>query len=582
MRHPERITEPLIREGSGYWPVSWDDALRLVASRIDRLRSRPERMLHVTGHARRGVFADASNWLFAKLGSSMLSGSPCDEAGIAGCIEDFGALDHNYPEDLLNATRIVNWGRDFSRHSVHQAALVKQARAKGVRVLSISPSRDGFDEYCDVFIAIRPGRDRFLAAALCRALVERGVADEVRRAVGNYDAVVRGLMAEDTDTLLAECGVPRADFDELLGWYTAAGPTATVVGWGLQRYLFGAANVRWANAVAVLSGNVGIRGGGTYFNIGSGRNFTSWIAGADGGRERRTMPVHDLPRSILRADPPVEFMWVDQVNALNQFPGGDTAVEAFGRCPMVVVVDAFFTDTALRADLILPCALMTEREEVLGSCMHDWVAWSAKVQDPPVQARDDWDIIADLGARLADPLTLPEREDVLAQALDSPSLRTTPEALRERGFMRGDWPEIAFEGMRFAHPDGKCRLMESIPRDPAPAPDYPLHLLTLISGRSLHSQRQPDQPPEPPEARVHPDSPALAGLDQDRPIYVVSPRGRIQVHLSLDPTVHPEALVVRRGGWMRHAQSMNPLVQPLETDLGGGTAYYSQCVRLAN
>lgn len=582
MRHPERITEPLIREGSGYWPVSWDDALRFIAKRIDKLRDKPERMLHVHGQGRRGVFAEVSNWFFGKLGSSTLSGSPCDEAGIEACIQDFGTLDHNWPEDILNSRRIVNWGRDFSRHSVHQAALVKQARKNGVQVLSITPSNDGFDGYSDRVVQIRPGTDRFLAAAVCKALLERRLPDAVRDAIGNFDAVETLLHAQDMDSLLTDCGVSRGDFDEIVAWYAAERPTATIVGWGMQRYTHGGANVRWVNAAAMFSGNIGIKGGGSYYNISSGRNFAKWAANADEGRPRRTMPIHDLPRTILKADPPVEFMWIDQVNALNQFPGGDTAVEAFGRCPMVVVVDAFFNDTALRADLILPCALMTEREEALGSCMHDYVAWSAKVQDPPGTARDDWDILADLGCRLAEPLELPDKENVLAEALSSPALHSTPEALREQGFLRGDWPEIAFEGMRFAYPDGKCRLMDTLPREAEADPAYPLHLLTLISGTKLHSQVLPDQQPSPPEARISPDSPGLAGIDLQQPVYAVSSRGRIEIRLSLDPGLHPEALVVRRGGWMRHGQCLNPLVQPLETDLGGGTAYYSQRVRLEN
>ena len=225
---------------------------------------------------------------------------------------------------------------------------------------------------------------------------------------------------------------------------------------------------------------------------------------------------------------------------------------------------------------------MTEREEVLGSCMHDWVAWSAKVQDPPGTVRDDWDILVDLGRRLADPVELPDREAVLAEALDSPSLHTTPEALREGGFVRGRWPEIAFEGLRFAHADGKCRLITDLPPEPEAAPSYPLNLLTLISGSRLHSQIMPDEEPGPAEAFVSPDSPALKGLDRDKPVFIVSPRGRIEVRLTLDESLHPEAVVVRRGGWMRHGRGLNPLVQPMETDLGGGTAYYSQRVRLEN
>ncbi|WP_461208799.1 molybdopterin-dependent oxidoreductase [Desulfocurvus sp. DL9XJH121] len=589
LRHPARITTPLVREGSGYWPVTWDEALSLIARRLDRLRATPERILHVRGHGRRGVFCQAPNWFFARLGAATLSGSPCDESGIAASILDFGALDHNHPEDVLNAERIVNWGRDIPRTSVHLAALVRRARKQGTRVLTISPGGDGSGRYSDRHVRLRPGTDRFLAAALAEALA-RGAAPEIRDAASNFPALAELLEDRDTDALLAACDVSRADFEEILSWYAQPGPTATILAWGMQRYVHGAANVRWVNAVAMLSGNVGRAGGGSYYNISSGRNLADWTAGADEGRTRRTFPIHDLGRSLLEADPPVGLVWIEGGNPVTQLPAGDVLAEALARCPLVVAVEAFFTDTALRADLILPCALMGEREEALGSCLHDWVNWAAKVADPPGEARDDWELFTDLGRRLADPLVLPDREEVLARALDSPSLRTTPEELRARGFVRGQWPAVAFEGLNFAHADGRYRFIEELPAEPAPDPAYPLNLLTLVSDRSTQSQPVPGdldsardgEPSGPPEAFVSPDCPGLAGLDRDAPVYVASPRGRVEVRLVLDGTLHPGAVLARRGGWMSRGQSLTPLVQPRETDLAGGTAYYSQGVRLEN
>ncbi|MBU1003588.1 MAG: molybdopterin-dependent oxidoreductase [Proteobacteria bacterium] len=582
LSHPERITQPLVREGANYWPVTWDEALELIARRINKLRDRPERILHLRGHGYRGVLAGVSNWFFGRMGSSTLSGSPCDEAGIEASIADFGVLDSNQPEDLLHAARIVNWGRDFSRFSVHQAAIVKAASKAGTRVLTISPASSGNEDFSDQIIMIRPGTDRFLAAALCRGLLSRGVPQGVLDAAANTAELQRLLAGRNTDELLAACGISRTDYETVLDWYAADGPTATIIGWGLQRYVHGGENVRWIDAVALLSGNVGLSGGGAHYNISSGRNFAPWADEGAAGRPRRTLPVHDLGRAILRADPPVEMIWVDGSNCINQFPAGDVIIEAFGQCGFVVAVEAFFTDTALRADLILPCALMTEREDVLGSCMHDWVAHSAKVQDPPGEARNDWDILEELGRRLAEPVVLPDREETLARGVATPSLKITLGELRARCFAKAHRPPVAFEGLRFAHPDGRFRFVEVLSPEPKIAGEYPLHLLTLISKKTIHSQFPPDEGPGLPEAFIAQRSPALAGLDLDRPVFIVSPRGRAEVRLVLDETVHPEAVVLRRGGWMRFGRGLNPLVVPTETDLGGGTAYYSQRVRLGN
>ncbi|BBD08917.1 molybdopterin-dependent oxidoreductase [Desulfovibrio ferrophilus] len=581
LTHPERITQPLVRSGAGYWPVTWDEALDLVTRRIDKLRNKPERILHMKGHGYRGVLAGVSNWFFGRLGSSTLSGSPCDEAGIVASEADFGVLDTNHPEDLQNASRIVNWGRDFSRFSVHQAAIVKAARKAGTKVLTISPAYGGNEGFSDEIVLIRPGTDRFLAAALCKGLLTRGVAAEIRDAAANLSTLESLVVGMETNDLLEACGVSRADFEMVLDWYTADGPTASVIGWGLQRYLHGGENVRWIDAVVMLSGNVGIAGGGAHYNISSGRNFSKWSDDGAADKPRRTLPVHNIGRAIMRAEPPIEMIWVDGGNFINQMPAGDVMVEAFGRCEFVVAVDTFFTDTALRADLILPCALMTEREDVLGSCLHDWVAHSAKVQDPPGEVRNDWDILEDLGKRLAEPVLLPDREETLARGLQTPNLKVTLDELRAKGFAKADWPVVAFENLEFGHADGKFRFVEELSPEPEEPAEYPLNLLTLISRKTIHSQLPPgDEGEGLPEVYISSQSPMLEKVDRDKPVFVVSQRGRIEVRLVLDDTVHPEAVVVRRGGWMRYGKGLNPLVVPAETDMGGGTAYYSQRVRL--
>ncbi|MFK4763733.1 molybdopterin-dependent oxidoreductase [Desulfobaculum sp. SPO524] len=580
LTHGERITQPLVREGGNYWPVTWDEVFSLIARRVNKLRRTPESILHVRGFGYRGVLADASKYFFRSLGASATSGSVCDEAGIAACEQDFGELAQNAPDDLLRARRIVNWGRDLSRSSVHLAALVRQAKKGGAQVLTISPGGDGNADFSDALVRIRPGTDRFLAAALCKGLMEQGVDAAVARRCANLDALSRGLERWTVAELLARCEVTPSDYAELLRWYAEDGPTAMLIGWGLQRYVHGGENVRFINAVALLSGNIGVSGGGSYYGISSSRNFVKWAK--DAGTPSRNLPIHDLGRAILRADPPVEMIWVDGMNPVNQIPAGDILEEAFGKCGFVVVVESFFTDTALRADVILPCALMMEREDVVGSSMHNYVNWSAKCFDPPGEARCDWDIYAELGRRLEQPIHLPDPEEVLKTALDSPSLGVTPETLRERGFVEGQWPRVAFEGLEFSHADGLYRFPEHLHEEPEADAAYPSQLLTLVSKRAIHSQIPFDEDPEAPEAFVSPQSPELRGLDLERQVYVATARGRVAVRVRLDESLHPGVIVVRRGGWMRHQRCLNPLITPSETDLGGGTAYYSQRVRLEN
>lgn len=582
LTHPQRITRPMVRSGAGYWDVDWEDAFRLIAKRINKLRHKPERMLHIRGFGYRGVLADASKWFFGTLGSSVTTGSPCDEAGIAACEQDFGALDTNHIEDLLNASHIVNWGRDFSRFSIHQAALIKKARKAGTRVLTITPGGCGNAPFSDVMITIRPGTDRFLAAALAKELIAAGIPKAVAAASANFDELSSLLDAHDTAALIEACGISANDFAEILSWYHKESPTATIIGWGLQRYVHGGETVRWINAAAMLSGSIGVSGGGAYYNISSGRNFVKWANEATKGKERRELKLHDIGRNILHADPPVDFVWIDGTNVVNQLPGCDAISEALGKAEMVVAVDSFFNDTSIRADVILPCALMGEREDAIASNMHDWVNWCGKAYAPPGEAKSDWEILEGLGAALDDPISLPDKEDVLSKALSSPALNITPDELRTQGFAKADWPEIAFEGMRFSHFDSKFRFISELSPSVTPDRSYPLQLLTLIHKNRLHSQTNPDEEAGMPTAWVNPESPHLNGIDATAPVRLVTQVDAVPVNLSYDSTMHPDAVIVRRGGWLLHNKNVNRIIAPAEADLGGGVAYYSQCCKLEN
>ena len=158
-RSPHRITRPLLRVGGQWQTIDWDSALDLCAERIQSYRAQPASILHIHGGADKGVLSRLNRLFFARLGASTVGGSLCDIAGTEACELDFGSLDQNDTRDLLNARRIVNWGRDLSRSSVHVGALVRRARKQGAQVWTITPGGDGNASYSDRIITLWPGTD---------------------------------------------------------------------------------------------------------------------------------------------------------------------------------------------------------------------------------------------------------------------------------------------------------------------------------------------------------------------------------------------------------------------------------------
>ncbi len=574
-----RITTPLIKRGSQFTALSMAEALALCAEKIQACRRQPTSMLHLHSHGYRGILANASTYFFASLGASTTYGSLCDDTGIAACMKDFGSLEMNDPQDLLNAAAIVNWGKDLSRCSLHTALLVKQARRQGIAVLTISPGSDDVSGHSDHHICIRPGTDRFLAAAAIKlALTKRNPAKSIQQAIGNFAAFAKLMDGIRLSDMRRACGVNMSEIELLADYYTARSPVASLVGWGLQRYRYGGENVRAIDALAMVTGQIGRNGGGVYYNISSGRNFKPWMEAPAAGQ--RKLRLSHLAQEIRSADPAIKLVWIDGFNPVSQVPDSHQVAQVLQAADFTVVVDAFMTDTAECADLILPCALALEHEEIIGSCLHPYVNYAAKVLDPPGQARSDFDIIADLGKRLAPAIDLPSSERCLAAGLDASAVTVSIAELKQRGFARSAHPAVAYVDNCFDHPDGRAHLIEALHPDPMTDPAYPLQLMTLICKRAIHSQMAPEDQSGLPIVTVSPHAPALAQIDTTQPVYLATRLGRMPVTVAHRSGLHPQAVVLRRGGWIKTGHGANRIIEPMTTDMGDGTAYYSQWARL--
>lgn len=584
LQHPGRIRHPLLRVNQTWQRISWEQALDLCARKIQQLRSEPTSILHIKSEGAKGVLKAATALFFSILGSSRTKGSLCDAAGFMAYIHDFGSRKNNDINDLLNAASIVNWGKDFARSSIHTAAVIRRARKRGARMLTVSPGGDGNDPFWGERIRIRPGTDRFLAAAVIRRLWEDGrISPEILPHTKNPQKFLDLISGHRLENLMRTCEVGRADVEKLVHWYTRQKPAATFVGTGLQRYRYGGENARFINALALLSGNIGISGGGSYFHQHSYRNLNlSWTSDSQ-RKSRRSFPISVIGSEILAAqDPPVKMIWINGINVVNQAPDSRRIARALEGVNFKVVVDAFMNDTARRADLILPCKLMLEQEDIIGSYLHEFIQHVRPALPPPEEARDDMWILNEIGKRLNPPIHLPDPETCLRKSLEVPYLQVSLEELRQKGCAQADRPAVAYAGPSFDHHDGKYRFPMILHAPPAADPQYPLQLLTLVRRNAIHSQILPEDHDDLPQIWVAPDNPALADLDRSSDVYLASPLGRLKVNLHTMPGLHPKVVLYRRGDWMSRGGGVNQLIGAAETDLGSGAPFYDQPVRLEN
>jgi anaerobic selenocysteine-containing dehydrogenase len=578
--HPERLTTPLVRRGGALRPASWDDALDLVAEKMLRIHSEsgPAAILHYRSGGTLGLVKFTTDLFFERFGPTAIKvGDICSGAGDAAQMEDFGEEDSNDLFDLLNARTIVLWGKNPHVSNVHLLPVLKEAKAKGARIVLVDPVRHRGADLADRFVQPVPGGDIALAYGVARRLFETGRTDPDASAYCDHlDAFRARAMSRPLEGWAALADVAVEDLLVLADLY-GDGPSAILVGWGMQRKARGSATVRLLDALGAISGNLGVPGGGVSFYFKRRGAFdTSFVKGASVAP--RTLWEPRLGREILEAaDPAIRMVWVTAGNPVAMLPDSVTVRHALESRELTVVVDAFLTDTALAAHVVLPTTTMLEDDDLVGAYGHHHLGEVRPVAARPGDVRTDHEIVQALASRVGLGSAFEEgAEDWKRRILAKSGIPL--ESLRE-GYPRNPFAaKVLFADRKFKTASGKVNLIREVDVEPPkPTKEWPLFLMAFSTEKAQSSQWARAQD-GPAEATVHPE--AVRGFAEGDLVDVASELGAMTVRLRFDDRQRRDVLLMAKGGWLKDGRCANALVPAAMTDAGGGAVYYDTPVRL--
>ena len=586
---PDRLTTPLLRDGDGFRAVAWDEAIAFAAERLLAIRaeSGPAALLHYRSGGSLGLLKSVVDLFFERFGPvTGKRGDICSGAGEAAQQADFGECEAHDFFDLRSSRSILLWGKNPFVSNVHLIPVLKEAKTRGARIVLIDPVRHRTATLADAFVAPRPGGDLALALGVAALLLGTGrVAPGLAESCDGLDAFRDLALSREPSAWAAEADV-APDVLELLATALRDGPCNIQVGWGMARRTNGSAIVRALDALAALTGNLGIPGGGVSFYFRRRSAFdTSFLTEAP----PRTLAEPLLGREILEAtEPPVRAVWVTAGNPVAMLPDSATVARALETRDLVVVVDSFLTDTARRAHLVLPTTTLVEDDDLLGAYGNHWLGASVPVVAPPHGVRSDLEIVQLLAAEI-DRRTGPG-PDALAPAVAGTAkdwkrrlLRTvephgvTVEGLETESVRNPLARDVLYEGRRFPTPDGRMRLLSSPPSRLPEEPGFPLWLFSSSTERSQCSQWSGPRP-RVLEATCHPD--AVPGLADGEEALLESAIGSLRVVLRLDPGQRRDVVLVPKGGHLDDGTCANALVPARLTDAGEGAAYLDCRVRI--
>jgi len=171
---PERLLHPMIRSGpkgeGTFRRASWDEALDLVARRVNEVRAAHggEAILPYHYAGTMGVIQNGTldRRFFHALGASRLDETICSAAGTAGFQSVYGTNQGPPPESMPLARLIVLWGANVLATSIHDWPFIEEARKAGAPLVVIDPLKTPTAERADWHLRPRPGTDAALALAV--------------------------------------------------------------------------------------------------------------------------------------------------------------------------------------------------------------------------------------------------------------------------------------------------------------------------------------------------------------------------------------------------------------------------------
>jgi anaerobic selenocysteine-containing dehydrogenase len=350
----------------------------------------------------------------------------------------------------------------------------------------------------------------------------------------------------------------------------------------MQRKKNGSATVRMLDALGAISGNLGVPGGGVSFYF-KRRGAFDTSFGENGAKPPREVLEPLLGRQILEADdPPIRMVWVTAGNPVAMLPESSTVKRALETRELTVVVDAFLTDTARAAHIVLPTTTMLEDDDIVGAYGHHWLGEVRPVVPAPEGVKTDYAIVQGLAGRLglaphfSDDLDTWKRRFLAPVAQEGVSL----ESIRDGHVRNPLAPKVLFADRKFKTPTGRVNLIHEVDPEPVrPTAERPLLLMAFSTEKAQSSQwAHPHAEDGPALATLHPES--AGGLSDGELARIESEVGAMDVRLKLDARQRRDVVLLAKGGWLREGRCANALIPAIATDAGGGAVYYDTPVRV--
>jgi formate dehydrogenase alpha subunit len=428
---PDRLTTPLIKINGELHPVSWGEAIDLIASKLREIKTL------YGGDAIAGLGSakctNEENYIFQKFIRVALETNNvdaccrlCHAPTVEGLSKAFGsgAMTNSIMEMLDTDCFLVTGSNTTENHPVIANYIKKAVVDRGAKLIIADPRKIDLVRHSDIWLRQRGGTDVAMLNGLMNIILQEGLHDEefIRVRCEHFDEFKKTVEKYTPERVEKITGIAKEKLREAAIMFAEASKASIIFCMGITQHSTGTDNVLSIANLAMLTGNVGKPSTGV--NPLRGQNNVQGIC--DVGTLPNTYPGYQAVNNpevkkkfeeawMVKLNDKVGLTAVEMMNAAKE--GKLKAMYIMGDNPMVsnpdlnnvkeslekldflVVQDIFLTETARLADVVLPACCFAEKDGTFTNTARR-VQRVRKAVEAPGMSRLDWEIICDIACRM--------------------------------------------------------------------------------------------------------------------------------------------------------------------------------------
>ena len=344
---------------------------------------------------------------------------------MAGLAATFGSGAMTNPiRDLKKAACIMAIGTNTTEAHPVIAIPLKQAVAKGAKLIVVNPRRIELVDIADIWLRPRPGTNVALLMGMARYILDENLHDQqfIDNRCESFEPFRESLAAFDIDKVSEVTGITADDIKKAARMYATSGPATILYAMGITQQSHGTDGVMAVANLTMMTGNVGKPGTGV--NPLRGQNNVQGACDMGGlpdvfpgyqrvddeaalakfetewGRKLSGKPGLTLIQIFDAAfEGKIKAIYMMGENPVLSEPDIRHAREALSRLEFLVAQDIFLNDSHGFAHVVLPAASFAEKDGTFTNTERR-VQRIRKAVEPPGEARPDWQIVCDIAKRM--------------------------------------------------------------------------------------------------------------------------------------------------------------------------------------